>query len=54
MYNMLTEIFEPMPMNDGGARVFCGLRFRAIYGIVVLREKVKRMSHINHLKSISA
>jgi len=50
---MLTEIFEPMPMDDEGARGFCELRFGAIYGIVVLREKVKRMSHTNHLKSIS-
>jgi len=50
---MWSERFEPMSMDDGGAREFCGLRFGVIYGIMALREKVKRIFYTNHLKGIS-
>jgi len=53
MYNMLTERFEPVTMDDGEAREFGGSRFGAVNGIIALREKVKRIFYTNQLKGIS-
>ncbi len=42
MYNVLTDSYEPVLMGDGEVRVFGGLRFGAINGIVALRRRVRR------------
>ena len=42
MYNVLAEGYEPVLMGDGEVRVFGGLRFGAINGIVALRRRERK------------
>ena len=42
MYNILTDNYEPVLMNDGEIRELGGIRFGAINGIVALRRREKR------------
>jgi len=42
MYNILTDSYEPILMNDGEIREFAGLKFGAINGIVALRRRERK------------
>ncbi len=42
IYNVSTEKYELVLMDDGEVREFCGLRFSSINGIVALKRKVKK------------
>ena len=42
MYNVLTGRYEPVLMGDGEVRVFNGVRFGAINGIVALRKRMRK------------
>jgi len=42
VYNILTDKYEPALMKDGEVRVFNGVRFGAINGIIALRRKEKK------------
>ena len=42
MYNVLTDTYEPILMEDGEIREFNGIRFGAINGIVALKKRSKK------------